>query len=177
MAIDGVVDQHHDLDSRTQIHHLVVGFYRDVALDDLLGPVFGEVAEVDWSAHIPRLIDYWCRVLLGHPGYDGYSIAPHHRVHDLEAFRPELFDRWYRLFVDTLDDGWQGPIAENAKAHAERIAGSLARRLLGVPGRPRTVAASDLRPVRSWPGKPPARPTFSNGSGSRVASCPGSGTS
>lgn len=39
--------------------------------DDLLAPVFTEVAEVDWSAHIPRLIDYWCRVLLGEPGYDG----------------------------------------------------------------------------------------------------------
>src|SRR5688500_14309868 len=51
-----------DLVSRAQVHDLVVDFYRRVALDDLLGPVFGEVAEVDWSVHIPKLVDYWCRV-------------------------------------------------------------------------------------------------------------------
>mgnify|MGYP000346625624 CR=1 FL=1 len=36
-----------DLDSRSAIHDLVVRFYREVVFDDLLGPVFGEVAEVD----------------------------------------------------------------------------------------------------------------------------------
>jgi hypothetical protein len=45
-----------DLDTRTQIHDLVVRFYREVVFDDLLGPVFADVAEVDWSVHIPKLI-------------------------------------------------------------------------------------------------------------------------
>ena len=53
-----------------KVHALVVDFYREVAFDDLLGPMFGEVAEVDWATHIPKLIDYWCRVLLGQPGYE-----------------------------------------------------------------------------------------------------------
>jgi len=136
MAIDEGDDLRRDLDTRSQIHDLVVRFYREIAMDDLLGPVFGEVAEVDWSAHIPRLIDYWCRVLLGQPGYDGYILAPHRRVHELEPFRAELFDRWYLLFVATLDDGWHGPIAETAKTHAARIARSLARRLLDVDWTP-----------------------------------------
>lgn len=48
-----------DLDTRPQIHDLVVRFYREIVFDDLLGPVFDEVAEVDWSTHIPKLIDYW----------------------------------------------------------------------------------------------------------------------
>jgi hemoglobin len=119
-----------DLDTRSEIHDLVVRFYREVAFDDLLAPVFVEVAEVDWSTHIPKLIDFWCRVLLGHPGYDGFVLGAHREVHELEAFRGELFDRWYRLFVETVDEGWRGPIAERAKAHAGRIAGTLARRLL-----------------------------------------------
>ena len=62
--------QRSDLDSRAKVHALVVDFYREVAFDDLLGPMFGEVAEVDWATHIPKLIDYWCRVLLGQPGYE-----------------------------------------------------------------------------------------------------------
>jgi hemoglobin len=121
-----------DLDTRGQIHDLVVGFYREVVFDDLLGPVFGEVAEVDWALHIPKLIDYWCRVLLGHPGYDGYLLAPHQHVHELEAFRPELFDRWYCLFVQAVDARWQGPITERAKSHAARMTATLARRILSV---------------------------------------------
>jgi hemoglobin len=119
-----------DLDNRTQVHNLVIHFYREIAFDDLLGPVFSEVAEVDWSVHIPKLIDYWCRVLLGEPGYDGLILAPHRHVHELESFRPELFDRWYGLFVESIDQAWQGPIADRAKAHAARMARTLARRLL-----------------------------------------------
>ena len=125
-----------DLDSRSEIHNLVVRFYREIVFDELLGPVFAEVAEVDWSIHIPKLIDFWCRVLLGEPGYDGYILHAHQEVHEIEAFQPELFDRWYSLFVESVDEGWQGPIAEAAKAHAARIAGALARRLLGVDWKP-----------------------------------------
>jgi hemoglobin len=121
-----------DLDSRTQIHDLVVRFYREIVFDDLLAPVFIETAEVDWSTHIPRLIDFWCRVLLGQPGYDGFVLGAHQDVHDVEPFSPQLFDRWYALFVESVDAGWQGPMAEQAKDHAARIAQTLARRLLDV---------------------------------------------
>ena len=101
----------HDLDRRRDIHDLVVRFYREVVFDDLLEPVFGEVAEVDWSTHIPKLIDYWCRVLLGEPGYDGAILAAHRHVHEIDAFRLEHFDRWYALWVTSIDDGWSGPEA------------------------------------------------------------------
>ena len=121
-----------DLDTRAEIHDFVVRFYREIVFDDLLEPVFGEVAEVDWPAHIPKLIDYWCRVLLRQPGYDGFILGAHQRVHELEPFRIELFDRWYSLFVETVDDGWAGPIAESAKRHAARTAKILARHLLNL---------------------------------------------
>jgi hemoglobin len=132
-----------DLDSRRDIHDLVVRFYREVVFDDLLEPVFGEVAEVDWSAHIPKLIDYWCRVLLGEPGYAGAILAAHRHVHDLDAFRIEHFNRWYSLWVMSVDAGWTGPLAERAKRHAARIATSLVRRLLDTtwqpPGHPQQL--------------------------------------
>jgi hemoglobin len=131
-----------DLDARTDIHDLVVGFYREIVFDDLLAPVFGEVAEVDWSVHIPRLIDYWCRVLLGDPGYDGSILGAHRHVHDIEAFRLEHFDRWYHLWVLSVDAGWSGPRADRAKAHAARVARSLARQLLDTDWRPVSSTAA-----------------------------------
>ncbi len=125
-----------DLYDRAQIHDLVVAFYRELVFDDLLGPVFDEVAEVDWAVHIPTLIDFWCRVLLGQPGYDGYVLAAHEAVNHLQRFRPEHFDRWFGIWVDTVDAGWTGAIAAQAKAHAAHMAGVLARRLIDVDWTP-----------------------------------------
>jgi hemoglobin len=120
-----------DLDGRGPIHDLVPHFYREVALGDLLGPVFGEVAEVDWAEHIPRLIDYWCRVLLGTPGYDGRILGAHERVHAEQPFDDELFARWSELFVASVDSSWSGPYADAAKGHAAHMADVLSRRLTG----------------------------------------------
>lgn len=124
-----------DLDSRGAIHDLVVRFYREIVFDDLLGPVFEETAEVDWTTHIPHLIDYWARVLLREPGYDGFILRAHQHVHDLEPFGPEHFDRWLQLFVESVDAGWAGPVAEQAKAHAARTAEMLARLVAGIDWR------------------------------------------
>ena len=126
-----------DLDTRARIHDLVVDFYREVAMDDLLGPVFGEVAEVDWAAHIPKLIDYWCRVLHREPGYDGYILRAHQKVDALEPFHAELFDRWFKLFVEAVDRQGQGPVAAQAKRHAAQIAAMLSRQVTGTDWAPK----------------------------------------
>ena len=51
-------------------------------------------------------------------------------------FEAELFDRWYLLFMASVDEGRRGPIADRAKAHAARIAVVLARRLIGLQWEP-----------------------------------------
>lgn len=130
-----------DLESRSEIHELVVDFYREVVFDEVLGPVFDQVARVDWSVHIPKLTDYWCRVLLGEQGYEGRILGPHQRVHGLEPFRQEMFDRWYNLFVQSVDLRWRGPIADRAKAHAATMAGNLARRLIDLKWQPEAADA------------------------------------
>ena len=118
-----------DLDRRARVHDAVVGFYREVVFDDVLGPVFEEVAEVDWSVHIPVLVDYWCRVLLGEPASGGPILAPHARIHLLEPLTPAMFDRWYRLWSTTVDATWAGPRAERAKSHAARVAATMSRKI------------------------------------------------
>lgn len=133
-----------DLDSRSEIHDMVIAFYREVVMDDLLGPVFEEVAEVDWSEHIPRLIDFWCRVLLGDPGYDGAILQAHRHIHEQLAFTAAHFDRWYGLFTATVEHRWAGPYADVAIGHAGRVASSLGRQVAQIdwsPAAPREVVA------------------------------------
>jgi hemoglobin len=125
----GANEHRPDLTTRRQIHDLVVAFYRELVMDVVLGPVFEEVAEVDWSHHIPLLIDYWCRILLGDQSYQGTLLMAHRRVHELQPFTTEHFDRWYGQWVATINSRWSGPLAEKAKAHAARIATTLARQL------------------------------------------------
>lgn len=133
-----------DLDTRTAIHDVVVAFYREVVFDDVLDPVFSEVAQVDWAAHIPKLIDYWCRVLLGTRGYTGAVLAAHRDVHRLDPLRVEHFDRWYRLWVECIDGRCAGPVAEQAKRHAARIGATLARQVLDVAWAPPTTDAAAI---------------------------------
>jgi hemoglobin len=103
--------------------------------DDLLAPLFEEVAETDWAVHIPRLIDYWCRILLGERDYRGALLEAHREVHDREVFRDEHYDRWFQLWVASIDVRWEGPNAERAKRHAASTAALISRRLRGVDHR------------------------------------------
>jgi hemoglobin len=125
-----------DLDRRARVHDAVVGFYREVVFDEVLGPVFDEIAEVDWAIHIPVLVDYWCRVLLGEPSGGGAILAPHARLHGLEPLTREMFDRWFLLWSTTIDGSWTGPYAERAKSHAARMAATLSRRISSVEWSP-----------------------------------------
>ena len=132
----------HDLSTRRNVHDLVVRFYRELVMDDLLAPVFEDVAEVDWSTHIPLLIDYWCRILLGREGYQGALLAAHQHVHELEPLTADHFDRWYTLWATAVDERWRGPYADKAKLHAAKIAATLARRCSTFAWTPPSVDSS-----------------------------------
>jgi hemoglobin len=111
-----------DVCDRDAVAEMVLRFYRDVAQDDLLGPMFNEVARVDWSEHIPKLTEFWCRALFGTSEYSGNPFRAHQLVHEKRAFTPAHFERWLDLFCETVDLGWVGANAEKAKALARNVA-------------------------------------------------------
>lgn len=137
----GVVDDHRDLavasDGRPDlatpaaIHDLVTRFYREIVFDDLLAPVFDEVVEVDWTIHIPNLIDYWCWIVLGANRYRGAVTATHRRLHSQQAMTPAHCHRWFALWCSTIDDSWTGPCAEKAKTHAAGLMRGMAKHVFG----------------------------------------------
>jgi hemoglobin len=122
-----------DLDSPEQIAELVRRFYADVAQDELLGPLFDDVARVDWSEHLPKLTAFWCRALLGQTGYTGNPFQAHAHIHDQRPFTPAHFVRWLSLFHETVELGWSGPNAERALELADNVARVHSNQLIGHP--------------------------------------------
>ena len=122
-----------DLDSPTEIAEMVRRFYADVAMDDLLGPMFNDVARVDWSEHLPKLTAFWCRALLDLPGYVGNPFRAHALVHAKQAFTHAHFERWLSLFHETLELGWTGPRADRAAELADNVARVHSQHLIGEP--------------------------------------------
>ncbi|HXH58175.1 group III truncated hemoglobin [Iamia sp.] len=122
-----------DLDTPEEIAEMVRRFYQDVAQDDLLGPLFNDVARVDWSEHLPKLTRFWCRALLGIEGYTGNPFRAHALVNERSPFTLEHFERWLELFHDTVELGWVGPNSDRALALARNVARVHSNQLVGTP--------------------------------------------
>ena len=129
-----------DLGDPAEVGELVRRFYQAVAQDDLLGPVFNDVAEVDWSEHIPKLTAFWSRALLGLECYSGNPFRAHQLIHERSPFTTAHFERWLELFTETLDDGWTGPTAERALEMAQRVAVVHHRALVAEPSELHLIA-------------------------------------
>jgi hemoglobin len=126
-----------DLTTRDDIETLVRAFYRDAAMDDVLGPIFS-AAQVDWPSHIATLTDFWAWQLLGQRGYDGNPLRAHEPIHRRCPFADAHFARWMDLFTTTVDVQFVGPHAEAAKQRAAKMARALQRLLADQHGDPRT---------------------------------------
>jgi hemoglobin len=120
-----------DLDSPEEIAEMVRRFYADVTMDDLLGPMFNDVARVDWGEHLSKLTAFWRRALLDLPGYVGNPFRAHALVHDKRAFTPAHLERWLILFHETLELGWTGPNADRAAELADNVARVHSQHLIG----------------------------------------------
>ena len=124
-------DTRDDIVDRDDIELLVGNFYRDAAMDDVLGPVF-EAAQVNWNARIATLIDFWAWQLLGEPGYDGQPLRAHEPVHARTPLSHSHYERWIELFCDTIEASFQGPRTAIAKGRGRKMIAARERLLSGV---------------------------------------------
>lgn len=110
-----------DLEDLEDVEVLVRRFYQAVIPDPTLGPIF-EAMEVDWSVHIPKLVDFWALRLFGRPGYQGNAAGAHLPVLDRVGFGDAEMARWLELWHETVDERYVGPVAERAKERARMAA-------------------------------------------------------
>ena len=97
---------------------MVNTFYDKVREDALLAPIFNKVIKERWPDHLETMYTFWQTVLLGEHTYTGSPFPPHAKLPVSKAH----FDRWLELFYSTIDEQFEGEIAEEAKWRASKMA-------------------------------------------------------
>ena len=110
-----------DIQNRTDIELLVNTFYTKVKADKKLGYIFNDVALVNWSTHFMIMYDFWENAILFTGSYEGNPVNLHKHLHHVQPLDRTHFYRWNKLFVDTVNELFEGPNAELAKERALSI--------------------------------------------------------
>lgn len=111
-----------DISERKDVELLVHTFYEQVLQDEILNPYFTEAVAVNWSSHLPRMVDFWESLLLDGTHYHGNPMQKHIHLHQIMPLKEEAFERWIQLFTSVLHDHFSGPVAELAHQRALSIA-------------------------------------------------------
>lgn len=118
-----------ELESRVDIENLVNNFYEKVRADELLGPIFNEIANVDWAHHLPKMYAFWDFILFDKEEYQGHPLRPHLQLnsfHQLDRFH---FDRWLKLFEAAVNELFVGKKAIEAIERAKGIGATWASKI------------------------------------------------
>ena len=93
-----------DILEAADVKLLIDEFYSKAMEDDLLGPVFKDVAKINLEEHLPHLYAFWEMLILGNPGYTRQPYPAHIRL----GLQPEHFERWLKLFGETIHENFKG---------------------------------------------------------------------
>lgn len=118
-----------DLTTRADIDRLLREFYSRAMVDEVIGYLFTEVAHLDLDHHLPTIGNFWEQILFQRPVYVGHPIAAHFPLHQAATLQPAHFQRWFRLWDETIATLFEGPVADQARTRAATIAESMQYRL------------------------------------------------
>lgn len=114
-----------DIENRGDIDRLMHVFYERALADDVIGYIFTDVAHLDLESHLPIIGDFWETLLFRTGDYANHGRNPlevHRQLHLKSAFEPKHFSRWLELFVQCVDDEFEGVRADFIKLRAHAIA-------------------------------------------------------
>ncbi len=113
------------IENREDISKLVNLFYIKIRKDDLLGPIFNNhIPEDHWPMHLEKLTDFWETKLFGIKKFNGNPPAKHINVDNNtnHTIDQSYFDRWLKLWFETLDKLHEGELALRAKEISKNMA-------------------------------------------------------
>ncbi|WP_316832221.1 group III truncated hemoglobin [Pedobacter aquatilis] len=111
-----------DILNRNDIILLVDTFYGKVQEDKLIGPIFTDIAKVDWSHHLPKMYDFWESILFGKAIYKGNPMISHFMLSEKASLKEKEFVAWKGIFFETVDNLFEGENSETIKQKAQSIA-------------------------------------------------------
>ncbi len=112
----------HDISSREDVFLLVTSFYSKVRKDELLGPIFNSIIK-NWEHHLEHLTDFWQSNLFFEKKYKGDPMQKHVDV-DTKiggTINEMHFGVWLNLWFQTIDELFEGDVAEIAKNRAKNM--------------------------------------------------------
>lgn len=89
----------------------------------MLGPIFNPMIK-DWDLHEIHIAGFWERNLFMSGDFTGNPPKKHQEVdafHD-HTITMDHFGRWIHLWVETINEMYEGEIAEKAKRMARKMA-------------------------------------------------------
>jgi len=107
-----------DISNIEDIRLLVNSFYNKVRQDEILADIFNGIIQENWSVHLEKMYRFWQTVLLSEHTYYGSPFAPHAKMPIGEI----QFNRWKKIFFETVDEYFVGQKADEAKWRAEKMA-------------------------------------------------------
>jgi len=112
----------HDIENRKDVEQLINSFYDKVKRDNVIGFIFNDVAKVNWEKHLPVMYDFWEGVIFLTGKYSGNPMEVHMKLNQRVKLGKEQFERWIKLFTETVDELFEGKKAGLAKEKANGIA-------------------------------------------------------
>jgi len=103
-----------EIESKQDVELLVEIFYQKLVEDELISHFF---SKLDLKEHLPRVVQFWSFILLDEDGYNTNMMEKHMKL-DLKE---EFFERWLKLFHETVDQFFIGEKADLAKQRATLI--------------------------------------------------------
>ncbi len=110
-----------DIRNRKDIEKLVNAFYDKVKDDATIGYLFTDVANVNWDEHLPKMYAFWENILFFTGNYEGNPMARHKELHRKSTMSKVHFQQWNALFIETVNDLFEGKKAEEIKNRALNI--------------------------------------------------------
>jgi len=111
-----------DITGRADIKRLIDSFYDKVKQDDTIGYIFNDVAKVDWEHHLPIMYDFWEGIIFQKGNYSGNPMSVHIALNQKTPLLPAHFSRWKEIFLETVNELFEGTNAELARQRAVSIA-------------------------------------------------------
>lgn len=94
---------------------LIEQFYNKLLKDDQISHFF---THLNLEEHIPRVADFWAFILVDRPGYQNNMMSAHASL----SLNENDFERWLKLFHETVREHFEGEKADLAIQRSQLIA-------------------------------------------------------